>query len=84
MEDRAAVLSDSLVRKQLKSFNAEFRIPVVQGLGKTEDDLTWEEDFDVFLRSTGAKDIQHRFVTGRFVTDQYIGLDPEKSSCVIV
>lgn len=84
LEDRATVLSDSPVRELMKSAHAEFRVPFLQELGKTEDDLTLEEDFDVFLRSTGAKDIQHRFVTAKCVTDDYLGLDPGRKKCVIV
>lgn len=85
MEDRAAVLSDPVVRKTLKSLNAEFRVPILQELRKTEEELTWEENFEVFLQSRGARDIQHRFVTGKFVTDEYLGLDSKKrSSCVVI
>ncbi|KAJ5151644.1 hypothetical protein N7492_009939 [Penicillium capsulatum] len=85
LEDRETVLSDPLVRKQLKSFNAEVRASLLHERGNTEQDLTWEEDFGVYLESTEAKGIQHRFVTAHLVSDKYLGLHAsKKKQCVII
>lgn len=51
----------------MKTANAEHRAAVIQKLGKEEEDLTWEEDFQAFFESTGATNIQNRFSTGLWV-----------------
>lgn len=88
LEDRAALYADSSLRTQMKTANAEHRATVIRTLGKAEEDLTWEEDLHVFFKSTGATDIQSRFLTGCWVSEAYLGLDKDtnrkRRRCVIM
>ncbi|OKP14672.1 hypothetical protein PENSUB_11430 [Penicillium subrubescens] len=87
LEDRAALYADPSLRKQMKTANAAHRAPVIQALGKKEEDLTWEEELQVFFESTGATDIQRQSLTGVWVNEAYLGLEKDKTrkrgSCVI-
>lgn len=53
----------------MKTANAEHQAAVIQKLGKEEEDLTWEEDLQVFFESTGATSIQSRLSTGFWVSE---------------
>lgn len=87
LEDRATLYADLSLRKQMKTANAAHRASVIQALGKKEEDLTWEEDLQVFFESTGATDIQRQFLAGVWVNEAYLGLEKDgtrkRGSCVI-
>lgn len=86
--DRATLFADTSLRKGMKTANAEHRAAVIQALGKAEEDLTWEEDLQVFLESTGATNIQFQFLTGDWVSEAYLGLGKDEAKkrrqCVIL
>ncbi|OOQ86530.1 hypothetical protein PEBR_21141 [Penicillium brasilianum] len=88
LQDRAILFADTSLRKGMKTANAEHRAAIIQALGKAEDDLTWEEDLQVFLESTGATNIQCQFLTGVWVSGAYLGLGKDEAKkwrrCVIL
>ena len=88
LHDRATLYADPSLRKEMKRANAEYRAAVIQALGKTEEDLTWEEDLQVFFESTGATDIQRQFLAGVWVNEAYLGLgkdgNKKRLSCMIL
>lgn len=88
LQDRAILFADTSLRKGMKTANAEHRAAVIQALGKAEDDLTWEEDLQVFWESTGATNIQCQFLTGVWVSEAYLGLGKDEAKkwrrCVIL
>lgn len=50
----------------------EERLPILQALGKTEEELTWEEDLQVFFDSTGPDKVRRQFVIAKLVDDKYL------------
>ncbi|KAJ5174792.1 uncharacterized protein N7482_000669 [Penicillium canariense] len=87
LQDRAALFAKPSLRKQMKTANAGYRAPFLQALGKTEEELTWEEDVHIFFDSTGAKGTQRQFLTGTLATNDYLGqsqgIRKRKGPCVI-
>ena len=84
-ERREEVFSDPGLRQGMKQIYKEERPPILQALGKTEKQLTWEEDLQVFIDCTGPSKVQRQFVLARLVNDKYLGLDKKrKLSCVIL
>lgn len=87
LEDRAALYADPSLRKQMKTANGAHRAPVLQALGKEDEELTWEEDLQVFFESIGATDFQRQFLTGVWVNEAYLGLGEDETrkrgACVI-
>lgn len=77
IQDRTALFADPMTREQMRSVYSDNRGPFLQYLGKTDEDITWEEAFRVFFLSMGA-DVQSRFVTATLVTDEYLGLKRRK------
>lgn len=85
LEDRADMFSSSALRRQLRSVYTEHRAPFLQALGKTEEELTWEEDLDIFFKTTGAGHILQSVWKAQFISDKYLGLDARKEqTCVIL
>jgi hypothetical protein len=72
----------------MKTANAEHRAAVIQKLGKAEENLTWEEDLQVFFESTGSTNIQSRFSTGFWVNEAYSSLGQDtnrkRRPCVVM
>lgn len=79
LEDRADLYADPSLRKQMKTANGEHRTPVLQVLGKEDEDLTWEEDLQVFFESIGATDLQRQFLTGVWVNEAHLGLGEDET-----
>ena len=75
IQARRSLLQDPNVRTPFKQTFKEERSIVFQGLGKTDEDLTWEEEFRVFLLSMGAFESFSQFLTGSYLTDDYLGLN---------
>lgn len=48
-QQREEVFIDPSLREQMELPWKEFRPPLLQALGKTEEELTWEEDLQVFF-----------------------------------
>lgn len=84
---RTVLFADPMIREQMRPVYSDNRGLFLQHLGKTDEDLTWEETFRVFFLSMGA-DVQSRFVMATLVTDEYLGLKRRKgkknSPCVIL
>ncbi|KAJ5908047.1 hypothetical protein N7495_000729 [Penicillium taxi] len=84
LQDRAAVFEDSSLRESMKFDQSETRAVFCQTLGKVEEKLTWEEDLQAYMASSGAKKIQSRFVTATLVTDEYLGMRKGNGLCMIM
>lgn len=84
-ERREEVFTAPALRQGMKGMYREERQPILQALGKTEEDLTWEEELQVFIDCTGPDKVQRHFVHATLVDDRYLGLDKRKKSlCVIL
>ncbi|KAJ5807083.1 hypothetical protein N7474_010675 [Penicillium riverlandense] len=84
-ERREEVFTEPALRQGMKQMYKEERQPILQALGKTEEELTWEEDLQIFIESTGPEKVQRHFVHATLVDDQYLGLDNRKKlPCVIL
>ena len=87
-QQREEVFTDPSLREQMKLPWTEFRPPLLRALGKTEEELTWEEDLQVFFECTGAERTQRRVVIATVLTDKFLGLDKKskkrKLPCMIL
>ena len=84
-ERREEVFSSPTLRQGLKGMYQEHRQPILESLGKTEEDLTWEEELQVFIDCTGPDKVQRHFVHATPVDDRYLGLKKKKKSlCMIL
>ena len=48
-ERREEVFAEPKLRQQMKRLYKEERPPILQALGKKEEEFTWEEDLQVFI-----------------------------------
>lgn len=84
-ERREEVFAEPELRQQMKRVYKEERPPILQALGKPEEELTWEEDLQVFFDCTGPDKVRRQFVMTWLVDDQYLGLDKKRQlPCVIL
>lgn len=77
-EQREEVFAEPALRQQMKQLWKEQRPPLLQALGKTEEELNWEEDLQVFFNCTGPDKIRRQFIIATVVTDEYLGLDKRR------
>lgn len=79
LQDRHALFQSSGMRTVLKSSFPKDRVPIPEELGKSDEDLTGEEGFRPYFRSTGASEVRSRFLGAIIVTDEYLGLKEDQS-----
>lgn len=85
---REEVFAEPALRQQMKRVWKEQRLPILQALGRTEEELTWEEDLQVFFDCTGPDKVRRQFVIATLVDDKYLGFNKKrknvKLSCAIL
>jgi hypothetical protein len=79
-EQREEVYASYTMRQYLSRMlpNNEFRAPALQAMGKTEEELTWQESLEIYWICTEAERIQMHLLTGKLVTSEYLGFDKKK------
>ena len=66
-------------REWIRWYNVKFQDPYLEELGKKEEDLTWQEDFDITIKAPRGKTVERRLMIAKFLSDDYLGRKPGRS-----
>jgi hypothetical protein len=89
-QDRIPVFSDTRSIDLLKvECDQEERGRILKKWGKTDDNISWEEEILIFFLSHGATSIHSQLVTARLMSGDYFGWSDERGQqrpkpCVIM